>query len=715
MVQHQILAILFSDIVDYSRLMGEDESLALSLLKKNREVHSKLCDKHKGKIIKEIGDGTLVVFSEAENAINYAIDLMEEAGKVRELKFRIGIHIGEVSQEDKDIFGDGVNIASRIQSKAQKNQVLVSEVVYNNLNNRGYRFRYQGKFQLKNIKHTVKCYALMGEGLESARYFQVRNLVKIGLGLIGVLILAGLWYLIPSPKFQKPNVCSIAVLPFDNLTGQPENQYFCDGIMEDILTQLSYVPELQVTSRTSSMKYLHASIGIPDIARELGVNFIMEGSVRKDPNSVLVTVQLIDARDDAHLWSGRYVKELSMDNIWNIQNEIARNVAVNLQIKISPGELKWINSIPTEDYIAYDLYLKGREYYRRYYPEDNEIAIQLYKKAIDLDTAFALSYAGLSDCYAQKVLRFGRGREMLDSAEYYAKLSILYDESLAEGYKTLGLIERTKNNIGLAISYTSKAVSINSNFSDAISNLGFFLITKGDFIDGKPYLQKAITLNPGDPEPLNYMAIMYYYMGDYEKSKMYFARTLDLEPDNRFALHSYLICLDAQQNWPVYKTFADKAVKYTQDSLTWHWNRAVLYYHQLNYREALYHFEKNLDTLHAMECYMKLGETDRAINGLKKMKIKYEQNWLHRPGTWADFWISYNLTILNLLLENPTEVCEWLKISLEEGRDYMYRTFQHDPILLTRKLPDCAVKTLNVYDENLNERTKITERDIVVD
>ncbi len=708
-VQHQILAILFSDVVGYSKLMGENESFALSLLQKNREIHLAHLSKYQGKIIKEIGDGTLVVFSEAENAINYAKELIAQARRVHQLKLRIGIHIGEVSMEGRDIFGDGVNIASRIQTRARENQILVSEVVHDNLKNRGIQFSYLRKYQLKNIKHPVKCYALKGEGLNSHQFIPMKRMISFGMGFGILLMVFLIWYLVPESKLKKPDVYSIAVLPFNNMSGQPENQYFCDGIMEDILTQLSYVPELQVTSRTSSMKYLNATMGIPVIARQLGVNFILEGSVRRDSSSVLVTVQLIDARDDSHLWSGRYIKNLTMENLWDIQNEIAENVAENLEIKISPYDTEKLNHKPTLDYDAYDYYLKGKEYYRRYYPEDNEIAIQLFKKAVGIDSSYALAYAGLADAFTQKVLRFDQKVSLLDSAEYYAKLSILYDESLPEGFKTLGLIERTKNNLDLAISYTRKAVSLNPNYTDAVTNLGFFLITRGLFSEGMPHLQHAILLNPRDPEPLNYMGVMYYFMGDFTKSKMFYSRSMELEPDNRFALLSYLICLDAQQDWTAYESFSNKALTHTQDTLSWHWNKGILKYYQSDFHQAAYHFEMNHDIPHQAECLLRMADSSRAINMLEKINTEKEKEWLGRRGIWSDFYIANSLTLSNLLLDEPDKACEWLKISLKEGRDHMYRMFTIDPIILNRSLPACMNQILSDYAADLHERTRLIQ------
>jgi len=293
---------------------------------------------------------------------------------------------------------------------------------------------------------------------------------------------------------------------------------------------------------------------------------------------------------------------------------------------------------------------------------------------------------------------------LLDSAEHYAKLSILYDESLPEGFKTLGLIERTKNNLDLAISYTRKAASLNRNYSEAITNLGFFLVTRGWFSEGKPYLQHAILLNPRDPEPLNYMGAMYYFMGDYKASKELYSRSLELEPDNRFALLSYLICLDAQQDWGAYESFADSALSYTHDSLSWHWNKGILYYHLGDFRQAAYHFQMNQDVSHQAACLFRLGDSARAVTLLKNIKYEKEQEWAQRKGLWSDFYIANSLTLSNLLMRNQTGACEWLKIALKDGRDHMYRMFSHDPVVVNRQLPECMDRILDDYRTGLNKR-----------
>ena len=393
-------------------------------------------------------------------------------------------------------------------------------------------------------------------------------------------------------------------------------------------------------------------------------------------------------------------------DVIEIQSEVAEQVAFALKANISSTVKENIETVPTSNYKAYDLYLQGNRYLREYKPRENNIAISLYKNAISLDSTFALAYASLAGAYATKVLRFGYGKMMLDSAEYYAKLSLLHDESLAEGYKTLGLVERTKNNLDLAISYTQKAIEINPNYTIAITNLGFFLVTKGNLKDGFYHLKNAIRLNPRDPEPLNYMAVLYYFIGDFPKARSFFNRSLELEPDNRFALYTYSMCLEAERNWEDYKLFSDKVFNYTHDSISWYWNRGILNYKQLKYKEALSDFKRSNNPLHVAECYLQLGDTVQAYRIIHEVISKKEKAWNTRPGSWSDFRISYDLSVANLLLGKSKDACRWADISLKEGRDFFFQIITNEVLLEDKSLPTCLNDALNRHRKDLEMRSK---------
>ncbi len=452
------------------------------------------------------------------------------------------------------------------------------------------------------------------------------------------------------------------------------------------------------------MKYKGTDKLLGVIASELGVAYILEGSVRKSDSRVRITAQLIDTQNDLHVWAENYDRNLV--DVIEIQSEVAEQVAFALKANISSTVKENIETVPTSNYKAYDLYLQGNRYLREYKPRENNIAISLYKNAISLDSTFALAYASLAGAYATKVLRFGYGKMMLDSAEYYAKLSLLHDESLAEGYKTLGLVERTKNNLDLAISYTQKAIEINPNYTIAITNLGFFLVTKGNLKDGFYHLKNAIRLNPRDPEPLNYMAVLYYFIGDFPKARSYFNRSLELEPDNRFALYTYSMCLEAERKWEDYKLFSDKVFNYTHDSISWYWNRGILNYKQLKYKEALSDFKRSNNPLHVAECYLQLGDTVQAYRIIHEVISKKEKAWNTRPGSWSDFRISYDLSVANLLLGKSKDACRWADISLKEGRDFFFQIITNEVLLEDKSLPTCLNDALNRHRKDLEMRSK---------
>jgi TolB-like protein/Tfp pilus assembly protein PilF len=662
-----------------------------------------------------MGDGMLISFNLASSAVNCAQDLQIEARKA-EIPLKIGIHEGEMVVEEADIMGDSVNIASRLQEISVSGGIVISGEVYRDVKNKpDIKIRFRGEEKLKNVSEPLRIYEVFTgeqEGKGRIKVFKRNNkLYYLIFGGILVIALAIIMYMSFPDLERTSNIVnngpeklekSIAVLPFINLSDDPLQEYFADGIMEEILTQICKIGDLKVISRTSSMKYKESDKLISEIAEELGVSYILEGSVRKSSKRVRITAQLIDTENDLHVWAENYDRNL--DDIIQIQSEVAQQVAYALHANITTEVKENMESLPTRNYKAYDLYLQGNKYLREYKPRENEIAISLYKKAISMDSTFALAYASLAGAYATKVLRFGYGKMMLDSAEYYAKLSLLHDESLAEAYKTLGLIERTKNHMDLAISYTQKAIEINPNYTVAITNLGFFLVSKGNFKEGFYHLKNAIELNPRDPEPLNYMAVLYYFIGDNDMARSYYSRSLELEPDNRFALYTYLMTLEADNDWDEYKNFSNIVLNYTHDTINWYWNQGILKYNKKQYKEALMDFTKSNNPLQVADCYLNLSDTARAFAIIQEHLSNKEKSWNSRPGSWADFRISYDLALANLLLGNSDDACKWVKISLRDGRDFFYQIITNEVILDNRSLPVCINEILEVHRKDIESR-----------
>src|SRR5213079_3231757 len=375
-MERRLTAILAADVVGYSRLMTIDETgtlAALTSLRKNL-VNPKISE-HNGRIFKLTGDGILIEFPSVVSAVACAVDI-QSAMRTRNatepaarIEFRIGINLGDIIVEDGDIFGDGVNVAARLESIAPVGGIAVSQSVRDHVGKRlGLTFEDMGERRLKNIEAPVRVYNIAldrpsGDGTASA------------------------------PRQERP---SVAVLPFVNMSGDPEQEYFSDGITEDIITDLSKVSGLFVVARNTVFTYKGKTVEVPEVAKRLGVNFILEGSVRKAGSRVRVTGQLINGKDGGHVWADRYDRDLT--DIFAIQDEITHAIVDQLKVKLLPQEKKSIQQIPTDNVEAYTFYLKGRQFMERHSEPYYRLARQMFAKAVELDPLYARAYAGIADC-----------------------------------------------------------------------------------------------------------------------------------------------------------------------------------------------------------------------------------------------------------------------------------------------------------------------------
>ena len=332
---------------------------------------------------------------------------------------------------------------------------------------------------------------------------------------------------------------SIAVLPLKSLSANKEDEYFSDGMTEDILTQLSKMKGLRVISRQSVMQYKNSDKPLRDIGRELDVAVVLEGSVRRAGERVRIVAQLIDAQTDKHLWAETYDRD--MKDVFAIQSEVAQNIAAALKVHLSPEEKERIEAKPTEDLTAYDCYLKGREYYYRYRKQDNEAAISLFKRALELDPRFALAYAGLSDAYSQAVTRFGREDELIDRAVEAGQKAIVLDPNLAEAYKALGLAGFARGMMGGSLEMCMKAVELNPSYFPAVANIGVVYANTGRYAEALPWFRKCISLAPtSGPLSQFYIGLIYSRLSKYTEAELWLNKAATLQPDY---LDSYSITL----------------------------------------------------------------------------------------------------------------------------------------------------------------------------
>jgi serine/threonine protein kinase/Flp pilus assembly protein TadD len=335
---------------------------------------------------------------------------------------------------------------------------------------------------------------------------------------------------------------SIAVLPFQNLSPDPENAFFADGMTEDILTQLAKIRDLKVISRTSVMRYKGTQKPLREIAAELGVATLLEGSVRRSGDRVRIVGQLVDARTDQHLWAETYDREIK--DVFAIQSEVAQRIAAALKATLSPAEKKRIEQSPTQDLAAYDLYLKGRELYNRYRKADNEAAIELFQKALELDPAFALGHAGLGDAYAQRALRFGFPQSWLDTSLEVSRKAIALNPELAEGYKALGLAYLAKGKYRESLDATRRAAEINPNYAAAVGNVGAVLRLLGRLDEALPWSLRGFELDPTGAVGSATVGSIYDALGDARQAERWLKRSLELQPDlgqgHTFLINFYL-------------------------------------------------------------------------------------------------------------------------------------------------------------------------------
>ncbi|WP_162054651.1 adenylate/guanylate cyclase domain-containing protein [Pontibacter pamirensis] len=473
----QLAAIMFTDIAGYTALMGEDESKAFELLNQNRRLHKPLIKGYGGKWIKEMGDGVLASFPTVTDAVNCACALVKGCGKINGLCLRIGIHLGDVVFENEDVFGDGVNIASRLQALAPAGGIWVSEAVYQNVANKtGVATKLVGEKILKNVKEPVRVYEVRptNSEAESSESYLLN---------------------IDEPKAAPPK--SIAVLPFVNMSNDPEQEYFSDGMAEELINSLNHLKDLKVAGRTSSFQFKGKNIDLRKVGEMLGVSTVLEGSVRKQGNRLRVTAQLIHVEDGFHIWSEKY--DSTMDDIFAIQDEIALAITEQLKVVLFEKDREKITKTFTHNAEAYELYLKARFYlYRR----GSAIlkGLEFSKKAIAVDPDFALAYA----CYADAqtlaaAYNFFPGKEVMKEVKRAAKTAIKLDDSLGEAYFSLAYYyvcfeykwEESKKTF-------CKAIELNPKFVQARSMFGMICLgwVDGNFEGAEEQLQTAIKLEP---------------------------------------------------------------------------------------------------------------------------------------------------------------------------------------------------------------------------
>ena len=474
-IQRRLAAILAADVVGYSRLMGKDETGTLAALRKLRtELVNPRIAEHKGRIFKTTGDGFLVEFPSVVNAVTCAIDVQRDLAKrntavpdEQRLLLRIGVNLGDVIIEGDDVFGDGVNVAARLEAIAPSGGVVISGTVRDHLGNRlDIAFEDLGEQCLKNIAQPVRVFSVHGG---TAHHVAAPN---------------------AQPGMVKP---SIAILPFTNMSGDPEQEYFSDGITEDIITELSRYRSLAVVARNSSFQFRGPGADLSTVRKALGVNYIVEGSIRKAGAKVRITAQLIDAATGNHLWAERY--DRTIEDIFAVQDEVAKTIVSTMEGRLAATGASQVRAKPTASWAAYDYFLRGRELSNHYRVHE---ADDFLARAIALDPGYAHAYAWRASTLVVKYWH-DEQPEILQQAMACAEKAVSLDESDASCHQAMGFVALHSHKLALAGMHFERAMSFNPNDVNIITDYANWLCYMGQFDESSCYLDLAIQRDPFPP------------------------------------------------------------------------------------------------------------------------------------------------------------------------------------------------------------------------
>ena len=498
-------AILSADVVGFSRLMGIDESGTLAALKEIRSelIETKITE-HQGRVVKVTGDGILAEFPSVVSAVACAAEMQRDLRKRassarsdRRVEFRMGVNLGDVIVEGDDIYGDGVNVAVRLEGIAEPGCIAVSQSVRDQVGNRlALQFEDRGEQNLKNIEKPVRVYNVVLEDVD----------------------------LTPASSMKKDRP-SIAVLPFNNMSGDPEQEYFSDGIAEDIITDLSKVSGLFVVARHTAFTYKAKPIKVQQVGQELGVGYILEGSVRKAGQRVRITGKLISSKDGGHVWAERFDRDLT--DIFAIQDEITHAIVEQLKIRLLPQEKKSIGQAPTDNVEAYSYYLRGREFLYRHSKRYYERARQMFTKALELDPNYGRAYAGIAVCDAWLSMAFQVDLSIEGILEMADK-ALALEANLAEAHTARGVALSAGRRFEEANIEFERGVALDPHSFEA-----HFLYARPAFMQGKisravQLLERAAEINPADYRPVALAIHMYRSLGRESDCKAAARKTVEL-------------------------------------------------------------------------------------------------------------------------------------------------------------------------------------------
>jgi adenylate cyclase len=538
-----LAAIMFSDIAGYTLVMGRDEQRAMRVLAEHRALLRKLVPNFNGRMLGEIGDGTLSAFHSVVDAVNCAREIQAATKDSSDLRLRIGIHLGDVLFTSDNVWGDGVNIASRIHALAPPGAICVSEHVFHAIRNQpGMAARNLGQKRLKNVSYPIGVYLLSGaDDTRAAPLIPLSRArpLPMAIGIVLLMALIGFkamrWK--PSHVFSESQrgaqarvIRSIAVLPLDNFSGDPSQEYFADCMTDELTTDLATISALRVISRTSVMQFKgeHRK-PLPEIARELNVDAVVEGSVMRAGDRVRITAQLIDASNDKHLWAKTYERDAR--DVLAMQDEVALAIAHEINVELTPNEQARFAGTRTVNPEAHEAYLKGRYFLDNYSEERVKKAIAQFQQAISIDPKFVLAYTGLADAYGYSEDWYFPANEVMPKSRAAAEKALQLDDSSAEAHTSLGFVVWQYDYDWVAGEREyRRAIALNPNYYEAHHQYGYLLAFAGRFDESVAEFTRANEMDPLSSGILNDLAWPLMFEGKSDAARDRIHKALELDP-----------------------------------------------------------------------------------------------------------------------------------------------------------------------------------------
>jgi adenylate cyclase len=562
--KRKLTAILSADVEGYSRLMSEDDEATVRTITAYREVIAVVVQKHRGRVVDSPGDNILAEFASVIDAVSSAVEIQEELRvrnaelpEDRKMEFRIGVNLGDVIHEEERIYGDGVNIAARIEGLAEGGGICISRTAFDQVRNKlklGYE--YIGEHSVKNIAQAVRVYRVLTEPEDVGKVIgekmaPLKQRWKLALAAVVFVIIGAigvtLWNTYFRPlsvevasvekmAFPLPDKPSIAVLPFDNLSGDPKQEYFSDGLTEEIISALSSVPKLFVIARNSTFTYKGKPVKVQQVSEELGVRYVLEGSVRKSGDEIRITAQLVDALTGHNLWAKSYDRNLS--DIFAVQDEITKEIITAMQVKLTAGEEVKAAAKGTNNLEAYLKYLQANELINQINPESNALGKQFAEEAIALDPEYASAYKALARAHMQSAL-LGSSKSpkqpLMKALELMQK-AIVLDDTYAEVHSLLGFLFSMTGKHDKAVAEGEHAVTLNPNSAFTHAVLGLILRFEGRHEESIPEYKQAIRLNPIPPSFYTYgLGLAYCFTEQYEEAITWGEKSVRQWPNSLYA------------------------------------------------------------------------------------------------------------------------------------------------------------------------------------